>query len=66
MKDDKRHSKFHSGDGSISVDDLWKAWQKSEGTCSKYFPEVSDRLFFTNNCRIIPSFKHPHAHGRNY
>jgi hypothetical protein len=45
VKDDKRHSKFHSGDGSISVDDLWKAWQKSEGTCSKYFREVSDRLF---------------------
>ena len=32
MKDHKRHSKFHSGDGSISVNDLWKAWQKSEGT----------------------------------
>jgi hypothetical protein len=31
VKDDKRHSKFHSGDHSINVDDLWKAWQESEG-----------------------------------
>jgi hypothetical protein len=34
VKDGKRHSKFHSGDHSISVDDLWKAWQESEGTCN--------------------------------
>ncbi|XP_028416563.1 stromal interaction molecule 1-like [Dendronephthya gigantea] len=36
VKDHKRHSKFHSGDGSISVNDLWKAWQKSE--VSKWSP----------------------------